>query len=450
MSHEGREPRALSPLVIGIYAGPALPVAMALYAVSVVIPAYYAQATALTPAAIGIVLLLTRVADVGFDIFVGYLSDRTLKRFGGRKPWLVLGGVVMGASFLALTSPPRDAGAAYLFVTLLAFYAGWSLLVVPHTSWGSEVAGGYRERSQVFGWRAGAGYVGSIAFAVLPTLPIFPTHEFSGQALRFSGLLVAGLLAVTLPLALRMVSSRRQHVVAPPDLRHLMSAIAANQPLRLYTAAAIVNGFSSGMFIGIAYIYQTEYMQLSSWVWLILLCYTGTSLLSLPLWSRIVARIGKTRAWALGLGVSAVSYLPMGFLPPGLGSLPWMVAIFAVSGAAYSISNVAAPSVLGDVAEYEAFRSKAQMTGSIFALQALIDKLNIALGGGAAFLLVGLFGYVGGHAVTPRAVFGLQLAYLYIPALLNALGLVLIWRFPLHAGTQKTIARWMQRRAAHA
>lgn len=446
----GSEPTRLKAFQLAAYSAPALPVTMALYAVSVVIPGHYATATRLGAATIGAVLLLSRIGDVCFDVLVGYLSDRTPARWGGRRPWMVAGALLIAPSFLVLATPDAGTSAAALFASLLGFYLGWSLLVAPHSSWGSEVAASPGERSRIFTWRAGAGYIGSVAFALVPLLPMFPTSEFSGASLQFAALLVAGLLLVSVPLALILVRDQGDARARRPDLAQVLYALGRNRPLRLYVVATVLNGLANGMFIAVVYLYQTEYLRLGDMTWLVLLVYIGASLLALPLWSWLIRRLGTARAWALGLGVSALAYLPLAWLPPGPASLGPVLAIFFVAGGAYSVANIATMSVMGDISEYEMVRSNTNLTGNLYALQALIDKFNMAVGAGLAFLLIGAMGFRSGTPVGGQALAGLQLAHIYLPSLLSLASLGLIWRFPLTPARQQQIAAILKARARRA
>src|SRR5262249_52798138 len=161
-------------------------VTLALYAVSVVVPGLYAET--LGASVVGAVVLATRLIDVGFDVGVGFLSDNTPPRFGRRRAWIAAGAVVIGIGYSWLAAPSAPGGQVHLFLSLLLFSLGWSMLVVPHNSWGSELASGYHERSALFAFRAAASYLGSIAFALIPVLPIFPRHEYDLEVIRFSSI----------------------------------------------------------------------------------------------------------------------------------------------------------------------------------------------------------------------------------------------------------------------
>lgn len=424
------------------YSAPGVPAAMMLYAAGVIIPGYYGTFVGLSAAAIGLVLLVTRLADVVFDFGAGALSDATRSPIGRRKPWLLLGAVVLFSGFAVLVTPARDASVGYFLWASVAFFLGWSLFSVPYDAWGSELAGDYQARSTLFTYRAGAGYVGSLLFSFIPALPIFHSTEYSPEVLRFIVATTAVLLLVSLPLALCLVPKEsrvaKRH---PAALRGFFTALRRNRPLQLYIGSATLNGLSDGIFSALVFIYQS-YMGFGRQIWLVLVVYVGANFLALPLWTRVIARIGKHRAWAIGLVLTALCYPPMALLPPESASLVPMLVLVALAGATYSIANVASPAVLGDVVDYETLRSGSDKGGTFFAVQGLINKFGIAFGAGLAFLLIGAFGYDPASKTHGAvAVFGLKASHLYLPSLLKFAAIALIWRFPLDARALATIRR---------
>lgn len=446
----GRSPSALSAWRLACYAAPSIPAAMMLYAAGVIVPGFYGAFVGLSATAIGMVLLLTRLSDVVFDFGAGALSDMTRSPIGRRKPWLIVGALVLLAGFTVMMLPEKGSSVAYFLFGSLLFFLGWSLFSVPYDAWGSELAGDYQTRSTLFTYRAAAGYMGSLIFSFIPVLPIFHSTEYSPQVLAFIAGAVAVLMAVTVPLALVVTPREREAPRRPTKVHGFLSTLRRNRPLQIYMASATLNGLSDGVFTALVFIYQASHMGFGKQVWLILVTYISANFLALPLWSRVVKRIGKHRAWAIGLTLTAICYPPMAWLPPGPASLVPMLVLVALAGATYSIANVATPAVLGDVVDYEAFRTGgASKAGTLFAVQALINKFNVAVGGGLAFLLIGWFGFDPAQRThTPSAVMGLQFAHLYLPSLLKFAAIGLIWRFPLDARALTLIRRRLDGLAA--
>jgi GPH family glycoside/pentoside/hexuronide:cation symporter len=441
----------LSPWTLICYAAPGVPAAMALYAVGVIVPGFYGSYVGLSTTALGLVLLVTRLTDVLFDFGAGLLSDVTQTAIGRRKPWLIVGALVLGAAFFVQMTPAKGSGVPYFLWGSVAFFLGWSLFNVPYDAWGSELAADYQTRASLFSYRAASGYIGSLMFALIPILPFFHSTDYSPQTLRFIAWTAVGLLLVTVPLALAVAPREARGPIAKPNLRGFASTLRRNRPLQIYIGSAVLNGLSDGVFTALVFIYQANYMGFGKQIWLILVTYIGANFLALPIWSRVVRRIGKHRAWAVGLFLTALCYPPMAFLPPQSSSLIPMLVLVALAGATYSIANVASPAVLGDVVDYETFRTGASKGGAFFAVQGLINKFNVAVGGGIGFLLIAWFGYDPAQAThAPLAVFGIKFAHLCVPSLLKFGAIGLIWRFPLDARGQSIIKRQLDRLAARA
>ena len=98
----------------------ALPRAQLLaYALQTVVPQYFyylvlvmylyfaTMRLGLDPALLGIIFLVSKVWDAISDPAVGFLSDRTVSRYGRRRIWLVGSSVPLAVGSWALWAPPR-------------------------------------------------------------------------------------------------------------------------------------------------------------------------------------------------------------------------------------------------------------------------------------------------------------------------------------------------------
>jgi len=147
------------------------PLAMMALPVYVLVPKFYFEATGLSLAIIGAVLLLTRLADAFIDPFLGAWVDRSKRRGSYLRPVLIaMPPLVLGFVFMLM--PPGGLGTAaataWLAVTLAAAYLGYSLASVAYQAWGAELAHTDHARARVAAWREGAGLVGVIAASVIP------------------------------------------------------------------------------------------------------------------------------------------------------------------------------------------------------------------------------------------------------------------------------------------
>ena len=83
---------------------------------------YYVDRLGLNMASYSLVLFLYTFVDAIDNPVYGYLSDRTRTRWGRRRPWLVIGSVLLGLSFIAFYYPPAGFAGSLLFTYFLITY----------------------------------------------------------------------------------------------------------------------------------------------------------------------------------------------------------------------------------------------------------------------------------------------------------------------------------------
>ena len=90
------------------------------------------------------------------------VSDRFPTRWGRRKPWILVGGILAAIALVQLFQPPAEVTTAHLLIWSVALYLGWTLIAVPYTAWGAELSPDYNERSRITGAREAMMIVGII------------------------------------------------------------------------------------------------------------------------------------------------------------------------------------------------------------------------------------------------------------------------------------------------
>jgi len=118
------------------------PLAMMALPVYVLVPKFYFEATGLSLAIIGAVLLLTRLADAFIDPFLGAWVDRSKRRGSYLRPVLIaMPPLVLGFVFMlmppgGLARPLPRRGSR----DLDGGVSGYSLASVAYQAWGAELA----------------------------------------------------------------------------------------------------------------------------------------------------------------------------------------------------------------------------------------------------------------------------------------------------------------------
>jgi Na+/melibiose symporter-like transporter len=352
-----------------------------------------------------------------------------------------------------LFAPPAHPSFAYFLVWYTAIYLAWSLIEIPHAAWAFEITRDYDDRSRVLSLRGLIGGLGALAFILLPLLPIFPTTEVTPQVVRVAAwiTIVAAPLLVGLALVWAPAGVGVEHE-GRYRLRDLISIVRGNRPFWMFLAGFVLNGFSGGMFGALTFLYLTNYLGLAKeYVFLVLLLAVFT-LGTLPFVPAIVARVGKRQAWAGSMAIGVITLPLILLLPRGHGALLPLLAIIAPIGITNAISNIAAVSVLGDVIDYDTWRTGKARAAVYAGVLSFVVKLNAIPGGALALLIVGLMGYdpkLGMHN-SAGAILGLKVAYVIAPSILFALSILFAWFFPIDRRRQQIIRRRLEVREARA
>ena len=391
-----------------------LPLAFCALPLYVLMPNLYARQWGVSLAALGALLLGARLLDAVIDPLLGRLCDQLFAK--SLRAVLLMGAgaaVVLAVGFSFIFVPLLHEPTALLWwagAWLVVTYAAYSALSVAHQSWGAMLGGDALYRSRVVAWREGLGLVGVLLAAVTPALLGVPAM----LALLLGGL-VAGWWAW---------SRAPQPMVASVSARDSMPlALGAlwhpwrNADFRRLLGVYLLNGIASAIPATLVLFFVQDRLQASEAMQSAALgVYFLSGALSMPLWLRLVRRLGLARSWRMGMILSIAVFLGASQL--GAGDALWFLLVCALSGAALG-SDLALPgALLAGLIAKAGDRGRAE--GAYFGWWNFATKLNLALAAGLALPLLGWLGYAPGGRVAHAAAL-LTAAYCLLPCVLKAL-----------------------------
>ncbi|APW40155.1 MFS transporter [Rhodoferax koreense] len=395
-----------------------LPLAFVALPLYVLLPNHYAREFGVPLATLGWLLLGARLFDAFIDPLIGRASDRLFVR--STRAVLAVGAVAavaLAAGFTGLFFPATrspDGLLLWAAAMLLLTYTAYSTLSVSHQAWGAMLGGDEARRSRIVAWREGLGLVGVVAASVLPlALGLRATTAI------FFGLLALGWLAWRLaprpagaPTA--APAAARIHPLRQPAFRRLL-------------AVFVLNGIASAVPATLVLFFVQDRLQAPAQMQPAFLgVYFVCAAAAMPLWLRLVGRIGLARTWLCGMGLAIAVFVWASLLGPGQTGA--FLLVCALSGAALG-TDLALPGALlagliaaqhpdslntNPVSARTDSAPTAGPAGAYFGWWNFATKLNLALAAGLALPLLALFGYSPGSR-DPDALRALSLAYGVLP-----------------------------------
>jgi glycoside/pentoside/hexuronide:cation symporter, GPH family len=162
---------------------------------------------------LGVILVIPRLSDAIADPVIGHLSDNTRTRWGRRRPFLLLGGILVAVFFVVMWWIPKGDTVrgwfpsedgyqwfqlAYILVTLTLFFTSVTLFEIPHSALGAEMVSDSHQRTRLFGAKS---FVGNLFAMSTPWLFVLANLEiFRGprgneaDGMRYVSLMVAAIL----------------------------------------------------------------------------------------------------------------------------------------------------------------------------------------------------------------------------------------------------------------
>jgi Na+/melibiose symporter-like transporter len=144
--------------------------------------------------------------------------------------------------------------------------------------------------------------------------------------------------------------------------------------------------------------------------------------LAIPLWLKLVQRIGLARTWGLGMLLAVAVFIFAAQL--GAGDAAGFVAVCMLSGIALGTDLALPSAMLAGAIQTNGDQGSAE--GAYFGWWNFATKLNLALAAGVALPVLGWLGYTPG-AQDPQALQTLTLAYCVLPCALKLLAATLLY-----------------------
>lgn len=429
---------------------------ISLYAPMNIVLGIYAKYYGLALTTIALVILIARLVDAVTDPIIGYLADRYRLKYGTRKPFMVIGGLITICSGYFLYSPPDDVTVLYFSFWFFLIYIGLTLFEIPHLAWGGEISHDALEKTETYNLRTAAGYSGLALFYSLPLLPIWETPEITPEKLHFSAIVSGLLMLPLLYVCMRYVPNGSCYIgegtqTKDPNkdqrikfsaFRETIYSLVHNRPLLLFIAAFLFAGLSLGMWLGLLFIFVDAYLQMGESFSQIFLISLVVGILSSLLWIAIAKNLGKKNAWLTAMILGILSFAYTGFIGPENTSFWVLLLLIALNTLCFVCIESLPQSMLSDIIDYGTLKFRVYRGATYFSVFMFAYKGSFAVGGALGLAIVGWHGFdPSATSHTEAGVEGLRLAMVWLPTLFAMLAIVFIALSPIDIYRHRIIRR---------
>ena len=419
---------------------------------------FFTDVARLNPATAGVILLITKIWDSVNDPIMGMMSDRIHTRWGRRRPWFLFGAIPFGLTFFLLFQTPNwgDAGRFwYYLVVSLMLDTAFTVVNVPYTALTPELTNDYDERTSLnsyrFAFSIGSGLIAAVAH------PIIVNAVKAGGGSEPMGYVVSAAVwavVATLPFFFAFWGTYERHTAieegAMPFFTGLKMAFG-NRAFRYVTGIYLLSWLVVQTVATIVVYYMTYWLRRPEQTPLVILAVQGSALIWLFIWTAISRRVGKKGVYYRGM----IFWIAVAFLlfavQPAWPS--WAVIVLgALAGVGVATAYLVPWSMLPDVIELDELKTGQRREGVFYGFFVLLQKAGLAIGLFLVSQALNLAGYITPPPgmTTPivqpdSALLAIRLMIGPIPAVILALGILLVRLFPItkeqHEETLRELAR---------
>jgi len=395
---------------------------------------FYTDVFGLSAAAVGTMMLVTRLIDAFSDPLMGAIADRTNTRFGKFRPYLLWGIIPMvAAGVLTFTVPDVSEGnkLIWAYATYIFMMLAYTFINVPYGALLGVVTADSQQRTTLTSFRfIGAFSGGSIVAYMTPELVAYLGQGNEALGWQYT-MLVYGLVAAVL-FAITFFSTKER--IAPPanqktSVMQDLKDLTKNGPWKVLFVLALIIMMtislrgSTGTFYFKYYVERPDLIGSFAMVYMIALAIGAGST---PLLTKF---IDKRRLLMILMAIVAALSLTFYFVPKENITLMFVLQIMI--GLALGPKSPLVFSMYADTADFSQWRTGRRATAMIFSAAAFSQKLGGALAGAMIGWLLASLGYAANQVQTDASQAGIVLLMTLIPAVFAAIAVPLIYFYPL-------------------
>jgi GPH family glycoside/pentoside/hexuronide:cation symporter len=395
---------------------------------------------------IGFLIGAARLWDAFTDPFMGKLSDNFRSRFGRRRPFIFLGGILTALFFMGFWWAPQQASELeiriYLSIAILLLYTGLTIFAVPYFALGFEMSADGNERARVFAWRE---IIGRLVLFVIPW--IFRITQAERFDTPLDGMRVVSVVAAAIIVTActctalftqeryyKKLASKQLPVGFMTSVRMTLSNLSFLNLNAQFICQIVGSGLVNvmGSYLVIYYMFGGEKVQAATLMGMVGTTFAICSLISSAFLVRLLIPMGRVKAikllYLVAMLGSALKWFCYNPTYPYLALIP--IILIGLADPAFWILT---DSLTSDVCDEDELLHGTRREGLFGAVTGWIKKISLSIIAVFTGLVIASTGFdpaLGGNQPTHTLTI-MRALFSSVPILFDCLGLFLIFKYRL-------------------
>lgn len=407
---------------------------------------YLTDTVGLAAGLAGTALMIGKIWDAITDPLMGYISDRTKTRWGRRRPYIFIGGILVFVTMAFMFTNPRLSDQNLLFYWAIIAYSllnlGFTIVNIPYSSLTPELTSDYNERTVLNGYRMSFAMVGTLigAAAVLPLLGLFNDRS---AGFSMVGIIFGLIILIVSWITFFTIKEPPFEAISSPKMGIFRSYFEAfkNVPFLLILFPWVLNMTATTIVSGMLIYYFKYIYQAAESTTLALLILLLTAMVFIPIWVLISNALGKKNCYAVGMLIIAATCMIF-FYFGHLLELNFGLILMFFAGIGLATTYVFPWSIIPDTIEYGYTKTGERHEGIYYGLWTLVSKIGQALAALLMGLILDFYRYLPNQPLQAKeTIFGIRLLFGPIPAIIFITATVVVLFYPIDAKRYQKITQ---------
>ena len=424
LSETSAPSRRISMATILAFAAGSLPLTGLGTAMSISLQPYLAQNLGLGLIAIAAAFFWVRMIDLGVDVVLAILMDRTRTPLGRYRAWMLLGAPILMLGVYQLFMAKKGIGVGYLVVWLLVYALGLSMVSLARAAWAANLVTKYDQRARFYGYLGFISVIGLLTVFGLP--PVAEFLKLKVNNVRLMGWVILAMMPLATGITAAFVrepinadaSTSRSHAA----LKDYWAIARKPEVLRIFFsqfALTLGPGWMANLYL---FFFINRMLFSEGQAYFLLIIYILAGVVGAPLIGYVGGRFGKHRTLLVStlcysLGLCTVIVLPRANLALTIPVMIWCG--FMANG-----FDLMTGAIMADVGDQVRLEQGKERMALLYAAIGLAQKLAAAGAVMIAYPLLAWIGYqptLGAHN-SPAALQGLTVVFITGPIFWVVLG----------------------------